>query len=62
VIGLSGNKISLTLNGTTKTWQENSSFNGQTYYFKAGDYDQSSGSSSTVGAQVQFYALGVNHS
>jgi hypothetical protein len=30
-------------------------------YFKAGDYDQSSGSSSTVGAKVQFYALTIHH-
>jgi hypothetical protein len=30
-------------------------------YFKAGDYDQSAGSSSTVGAKVQFYALSVVH-
>jgi hypothetical protein len=30
-------------------------------YFKAGDYDQSAGSSSTVGATVHFYALSVVH-
>jgi hypothetical protein len=30
-------------------------------YFKAGDYDQSVGSSSTVGAKVQFYALDYFH-
>jgi hypothetical protein len=30
-------------------------------YFKAGDYDQSVGTSSTVGAKVQFYALSVVH-
>jgi hypothetical protein len=31
-------------------------------YFKAGDYDQTSGSSSSVGAKVEFYALNIAHS
>ncbi|HEX3791678.1 MAG TPA: polysaccharide lyase family 7 protein [Pseudonocardiaceae bacterium] len=63
VIGLSGsNTISLTLNGTKHTWALPSAFNGYTMYFKAGDYDQSTGSSSTVGARVQFYALSIHHS
>jgi alginate lyase len=63
VIGLSGsNTISLKLNGTNHTWPLPSSFNGFTMYFKAGDYDQSSGSSSTIGAKVQFYALTIKHS
>jgi hypothetical protein len=31
-------------------------------YFKAGDYDQTSGSDSSVGAQVAFYALSIHHS
>ena len=31
-------------------------------YFKAGDYDQSTGSSSSVGAEVGFYALSIHHS
>jgi len=31
-------------------------------YFKAGDYDQSAGSSSTVGARVHFYGLTIQHS
>ena len=39
-----------------------SSFDDEGMYFKAGDYDQSNGSSSTVGAKVQFYALSVAHS
>jgi Alginate lyase len=63
VIGLSGgNTIDLTLNGTKYTWPLPASFNGYPMYFKAGDYDQSSGSSSSVGARVQFYALTVHHS
>lgn len=62
VIGLNATTISMTLNGTTKTFALPSSFKGFTMYFKAGDYDQTSGSSSTVGAKVQFYALTIKHS
>jgi hypothetical protein len=66
VIGLtgnsSGNTISLVLNGgSPQTWPMPSGFNQENMYFKAGDYDQSAGSSSTVGAKVQFYALSVVH-
>ena len=62
-IGLSGSTISLVINsGATKTWTASSTFNGYGMYFKAGDYDQSSGSSSTVGAKVEFYQLSVSHS
>ena len=61
VISLSGNTIGLKVNGTNHTFTMPSSFNGYPMYFKAGDYDQSSGSSSTVGAKVQFYALSPHH-
>jgi hypothetical protein len=62
-IGLSGSTISLVINGgATQTWPASSTFNGYGMYFKAGDYDQSSGSSSTVGATVKFYALNISHS
>ena len=62
-IGLSNSTISLSINGSSAgTWQASSTFNGYGMYFKAGDYDQSSGSSSTVGAKVEFYALSVAHS
>ncbi len=57
-----GNTINLSINGTRHSYPIPSSFNGYQQYFKAGDYDQSSGSSSTVGASVQFYALTVQHS
>jgi hypothetical protein len=30
-------------------------------YFKAGDYDQSSGTDPSVGAQVGFYSLSIHH-
>jgi hypothetical protein len=62
VIGLSGNTISFSLNGgATQTWTMSSTFNEEGMYFKAGDYDQSVGSSASVGAKVQFYALKVVH-
>jgi hypothetical protein len=62
VIGLSGSTISLVINGgATQTFTMPASFNGLPEYFKAGDYDQTSGTSSTVGARVQFYALTVQH-
>ena len=62
VIGLSGNTISMTINGgAAQTFAMDTSFNQEGMYFKAGDYDQSVGSSATVGAKVQFYALTVFH-
>jgi len=62
VIGLSGNAISLVVNGgAPQTWTMSSTFDQENMYFKAGDYDQSAGSSSTVGANVQFYALSIFH-
>ena len=62
VIGLSGNTISLVLDGgSSQTWQMSSTFDDEGMYFKAGDYDQSVGTSATVGAKVQFYALKIEH-
>jgi hypothetical protein len=65
VIGLTGgNTISLVINGgATQKWALPSAFTSKYHmYFKAGDYDQTAGSSSTVGAKVQFYALSIAHS
>ena len=63
VISLTGgNTIGLNLNGTNHTFTMPSSFNGLPMYFKAGDYDQTAGTSSTIGAKVQFYVLKVHHS
>ncbi|HEY4021461.1 MAG TPA: polysaccharide lyase family 7 protein [Pseudonocardiaceae bacterium] len=56
-----GNTISVTINGSKHSFPIPSSWKGYNQYFKAGDYDQSSGSSSTVGATVQFYSLTVQH-
>ncbi|WP_394836687.1 polysaccharide lyase family 7 protein [Pendulispora rubella] len=62
VIGLSGHSISITINGgSAKKYTMASSFDKENMYFKAGNYIQSSGSSSTVGSLVHFYALRVNH-
>jgi hypothetical protein len=62
VIAISGGRINLTINGTTTSYAIPSSFNQYRQYFKAGDYNQSSSSSTTNGAKVKFYALTVSHS
>jgi hypothetical protein len=62
VIGLSGNNITLVIDGSaTQTFTTSSTFNQENMYFKAGDYDQSVGSGATVGAKVQFYGQRVVH-
>jgi hypothetical protein len=62
VIGLSGNTITLSINGgAAQPFTMSPTFNQEHMYFKAGDYDQSSGSSTTIGAKVQFYALKIFH-
>jgi hypothetical protein len=57
-----GNKINLTVNGSTTSYTIPSSFNQYGMYFKAGSYNQSSSESTTNGAKVKFYALNVAHS
>jgi hypothetical protein len=62
VIGLSGSTITVSIDGgATQSFAMSSSFDQEAMYFKAGDYDQSTGSSAAVGAKVQFYALAVDH-
>lgn len=62
VIGLSGNTITLVIDGGgAQTFTMSSTFDQEGMYFKAGDYDQSVGTSATTGAKVQFYALSVFH-
>lgn len=62
VIGLAGNTISLSIDGgAAQTWQMSSTFNQEGMYFKAGNYDQSSGNDGSVSATVKFYALAVSH-
>jgi hypothetical protein len=62
VIAISGGRINLTINGTTTSYSIPSSFNQYHQYFKAGDYNQSSSTSTSNGAKVKFYALNVSHS
>jgi hypothetical protein len=56
-----GNKINLTINGTTTSYSIPSSFNPYRMYFKAGSYNQSSSDSTSNGAKVKFYALTIQH-
>jgi len=61
-IQLAGNgNIELSLDGKTHAFTMPSSLVGYGEYFKAGNYDQSAGGDSTVGAIVKFYALRVVH-
>jgi len=64
-LGLHGSTITATVNGTTITAPVPSSFNGEQFFFKAGDYDQSAvnGTPSTANGQtvVKFYSLGITH-
>lgn len=63
VIGVTGgNTLSIQVNGTTTKFTIPSAWKGYPQYFKAGDYDQTSGSDGSVGATVHFYALTVSHS
>jgi hypothetical protein len=62
VIGLSGNTITLVIDGgATQSFAMSSTYDQENMYFKAGDYDQTSGTSTTIGAKVQFYSLKVFH-
>ncbi|CDG82610.1 polysaccharide lyase family 7 protein [Janthinobacterium agaricidamnosum] len=63
-LGLTGSTISVTVNDTVKTFTMDSSFNGESFYFKAGDYDQTAVSGTpltTPGTIVKFYALTLTH-
>jgi hypothetical protein len=62
VIGLSGSTIRVTIDGgAAQTFAMSPTFDQEGMYFKAGDYDQSSGTSATIGAKVQFFALTILH-
>jgi hypothetical protein len=62
VIAIVSGRIQLTVNGTTTSYAIPSAFNQYHQYFKAGDYNQSSSSSTSKGAKVKFYTLTVSHS
>jgi hypothetical protein len=62
-IALSGdNEILITINGNATTYTIPAPFIGYGFYFKAGDYLQEVGLSSTIGGLDEFYALNVAHS
>ena len=61
---LSGTTITVTANGVVQNFTMDSSFDGESFYFKAGDYDQSAVSGTpktTPGTVVHFYALKITH-
>ena len=64
-ISLEGTTISVSVNGTTITAPLPSSFDGEEFFFKAGNYDQSAvnGTPSTANGEtvVKFYALNIFH-
>ncbi|CAJ0857879.1 polysaccharide lyase family 7 protein [Ralstonia flatus] len=63
-LSLSGSTITVTVNGTVSTFTMDSSFVGESFYFKAGDYDQTAVSGTpltTPGTVVKFYALTLTH-
>jgi Alginate lyase len=62
VINVNGNMINLTVNGSKTSYSIPTSFNAYHQYFKAGDYNQLSSSSTSNGAKVKFYSLTVSNS
>jgi hypothetical protein len=53
--------LTIVVNGVTQNFTIPSSYSAERFYFKAGDYLQTTGSSGTIGAHVAFYALNVTH-
>lgn len=63
-LSLTGTTITVTVNSTVQTFTMDSSFDGESFYFKAGNYDQTAVSGTpltTPGTVVQFYALTLTH-
>jgi hypothetical protein len=61
-IQVSGDKVTIKLNNNAPVvLTAATSFNSYGMYFKAGDYLQTTGTSTTVGAHVEFYALSIQH-
>ncbi|MBI0331295.1 polysaccharide lyase family 7 protein [Burkholderia plantarii] len=63
-LSLSGTTIGVKVNGISKSFTMDSSFDGESFYFKAGNYDQSATSGTpltTPGTVVKFYALTLTH-
>jgi len=63
-LSLTGTTITVTINGTATEFTMPSTFVGETFYFKAGDYDQTATSGTpgtTPGTVVKIYSLDVTH-
>ena len=61
---LSGTTITVKVGSATKTFTMDKSFDGESFYFKAGNYDQSAvqGTPGTTASTiVKFYALSIKH-
>jgi hypothetical protein len=54
-------KLSVSINGKASQLSFPSSWGPYPMYFKAGDYDQTAGSSTTLGARVEFYGVNIFH-
>lgn len=61
-LAIVGGRIQVTVNGQTTSYPIASGFSAYHQYFKAGDYNQTSSSSTSKGAKVKFYSLTVSHS
>ncbi|CDG82612.1 alginate lyase family protein [Janthinobacterium agaricidamnosum NBRC 102515 = DSM 9628] len=63
-LSLTGSTITVTVNNTVRTFTMDSSFIGTSFYFKAGNYDQSAVAGpplTTPGTVVKFYGLTLTH-
>ncbi len=61
---LSGTTITIKINGVASSFTMDPSFDGETFYFKAGDYDQTAVSgtpATTPSTIVKFYSLKITH-
>lgn len=63
-LSLTDNQIQIVVDGQTSSYAMPSSFDGETFYFKWGDYDQTATAgtpTATAGTIVKFYAHAVTH-
>jgi len=63
-LSLTGTTITVTVNNVVQMFAIDSSFDGESFYFKAGNYDQTAVSGTpltTPGTVVKFYALTLTH-
>lgn len=63
-LSLSGTTIGVKINGAARSFTMDSSFEGEDFYFKAGNYDQTASSGTpmtTPGTVVKFHALSLTH-